>query len=354
MRLMSRQEAIEYYSRSRGAADGGERREDLRQTVYRLLGLVPERTEVARQDVDYLGTLITGFYSAEFDTMYLLDDQGGPLSASGQATLVHELTHALQDQHHDLNKLHATQDVTWDAARALASVLEGDAMHTEAAFFGRPGRPIPECFTLPPPSAGYAIKRDLDSWYFDGYCFVKTALELQAGGIGAIFARLPATTEQLLHPEKYVANEPADRPRLPDLVPTLPGGWSRLGGNVFGEYVLQNLLMLGMPEDRPRVQAAAAGWGGDAFSVYGGPDGARLLHASLRWDAPGEAAEFFEALAASLRSRAPDTTLARGTSIESDIEGKVWQAELVGDTITLLVATDRPAVEAAASSLSLR
>ena len=87
---------------------------------------------------------------------------------------------------------------------------------------------------------------------------------LLANGVADVWAALPTTTEQILHPEKYLAGEGALPVSLPPLTPALGAGWRSLLGSSFGEFSLQNLLLLGLAADRVLVQRAAAGWGGDA------------------------------------------------------------------------------------------
>jgi hypothetical protein len=346
MFLVTRQGALEFYGAG-GVQPQAPRARNPRQDLYTLLGLMPEAADVVQQDVGYLGSLITGFYEPSLDAFYLLDDQGGPGAAQVQATVVHELTHALQDQYYDLIRLEREVQADWQRSRVLASILEGDALVVEAAFFGRPLRQMPPCFTLPPDRGGtpYAVQRDLDSWYFDGYCFVQAVLARQPGGIQAIFEDLPSTTEQLLHPEKYLAREAARPVTLTALEPVLGPEWQQVTRNGLGEYFLQNLLRLGLASSPARVQAAAAGWGGDAWALYAGPDGATLLHSTIAWDTAADATEFFEALASSLRGRGAALQPADAGQIAAEVGGKTWRAALVGDVVSLTVSRDAAAVD---------
>jgi hypothetical protein len=355
MYLISRQSAVEFYTpppRTPGG-EGRPPRLDLRQEVYRLLDFVPERSNVAEESTNYLGTLITGFYSSTLKAFYLLDDQGGVNSASSRATVVHEFTHALQDQYYGLERLAAAHGDDWDASRAFLSVIEGDAMDTERHFFGAPLRRLPACFTLPRPVAGtsYAVARDVDSWYFDGYCFIRAVMP-RIEGIDAVFRRLPSTTEQLLHPEKWLAAEEARPVELTSLREALGGDWRELGQNRFGEYMLQNLLASGLTADVTRAQTGADGWGGDRFAVYVAGD-QRLLQASTVWDSPEEAAAFWSALGASLRGRGGVAQPAREGALTIDVAGKRWHAAISGDRVGFVVSTDAAAAERASAALGL-
>jgi uncharacterized iron-regulated protein len=67
-----------------------------------------------------------GYYSIKDKTVYLYDDIKG---AYERGVLIHEMVHALQDQHFGLAKLHQTSFDS-DAEMALAALIEGDATFT--------------------------------------------------------------------------------------------------------------------------------------------------------------------------------------------------------------------------------
>jgi len=97
----------------------------------------------------------------------------------------------------------------------------------------------------------------------------------------------PASTEQILHPEKYVAKP--DLPTSIDLGELKPGEpWKEVGRNVLGE--LQTAVMLGRQGSR-----AAAGWDGDRYAVFEGPDQKLGLVWFSTWDSEDEAREFAQA-----------------------------------------------------------
>jgi hypothetical protein len=60
-----------------------------------------------------------------------------------------------------------------------------------------------------------------------------------------------------------------------------------------GEWMIRTYLEEYLDEDR--AAAAAAGWGGDAYSLLSGPEGKRILISQIAWDSLDEASEFFAA-----------------------------------------------------------
>jgi hypothetical protein len=361
MFLLSRAQARAYYSPGRqdnGAGPPAEPRLDPKDEVYRLLGLIPERERrnVEQASVDNLISLITGFYAPEFKAFYMLDEiTGGVRGPSARATIAHEYVHALQDQHHDLNALLVARETDWDAHRVLQQIMEGDALYFENKYMGfslRSTYRVPVCFQVPRairPSVPFVVERELDTWYEDGLCFLESVLPSLPNGVRDVWENLPTTTEQVLHPEKYIAGEGARPVSLTRLESALGPGWSRLLERNFGEFTLQNLLHLGIT-DRPRVWQAAAGWGGDAWALYSNGDG-RLLYAATVWDTAEEAQEFWQALTESFARRAPGQEIQGGGSLRIDIEGRDWRASIIGDRVSLIVSNDVAAADNVAGML---
>ena len=335
---------------------------DTRQELYELLGLVPETVEsgevptVQDQEVDNLISIITGFYAPQFDAFYMIETiNGGIYGLLARATIVHELTHALQYQTVEVNRIAGERSGNFDATTALLSVLEGDAVNAEIALLGFSGRSTlrqPTCFEIPPSrnqGTPYAIERELDVWYEDGLCFVQAIAEQDPDGIARIFEDLPETMEQVLHPEKYLAGEAALPVTPESLEETLGGDWRLLGNGTFGEFGLQNILLNGLPEERVRVQEAAAGWGGDAWRLYVSGD-SRLLHLETVWDTDADPSQFLDTLAASLANLG-FTEEVEGVTATLFREGVTWSLIAEGRGVTVLVANDATALAAAREAL---
>jgi hypothetical protein len=122
----------------------------------------------------------------------------------------------------------------------------------------------------------------------------------QKGGWTAVRAawdRPPTTTEQVLHPEKFLAGEQG---RAADLALSAPRGGRALGDGILGEMLTRTLLGEGS-------DAAAAGWGGDRFQAWD-VGGRTLLGWRTVWDSEGDRAEFLQAATAAFRRRDPSPT----------------------------------------------
>ncbi|MDX1615530.1 MAG: hypothetical protein R3300_14560 [Candidatus Promineifilaceae bacterium] len=117
--------------------------------------------------------------------------------------------------------------------------------------------------------------------------------------------RPPLSSEQILHPDRYLAGD-APRPvTLAAPTAVLSDGWRLAGSDAFGEFQLRHYLQ---PEiSGPALDQAAGGWGGGRYAVYTQADGDGLaVLLRLAWDAPAERAEFASALDTRLRQRSGD------------------------------------------------
>ena len=357
MRLIGRSEAADYLESTLDPGD----REVLRlhQEVYRLLGLIPDDADLIDLQIALLRGLVLGFYDPDVKALFVLQDLG-LTSTVTRLTLVHELTHALQDQHYDLNAVDLRLRGDWDASMAFTDLVEGDARAVETEFANPGSLDRPRCddssFRVSRSSnVPVIIQRELQAPYSDGVCLISSDRAKLPAGVDSIFEDPPRSTEQVLHPEKYLAGEEPRKVDLQPLAPALGAGWKQEASSTFGEFELQNLLLLGVT-DTATVKGAAAGWGGDRWALYQRDDGARLFQMTTAWDSEAEAREYWSVFLLSLRMRANGALAVEpgATRVKWVQNGKTLQAAIKGDTVTMVVSTDADAADAAASALGLQ
>ena len=141
-----------------------------------------------------------------------------------------------------------------------------------------------------------------------------------AGGLRA-FEKMPLSSEQILHLDKYDSYEAPVKVAIPALEALLGRGWSKLDEDVQGEWGYYSMLdeFLKAPETS---RAAAAGWGGDRYAVYEGPSAtdACLVQMSA-WDTPADAREFAQAYSARSALRYGIPQAAAGPAPQRTSEG---------------------------------
>src|SRR5262249_4037409 len=139
-----------------------------------------------------------------------------------------------------------------------------------------------------------AYLRETSLFPYTGSLALVTALQGQGGyeGVNAAYAKPPDSTEQVLHPGKYVIREaPIAGTLPPGLTPALGSGWKGAGQDMLGELVFR--LWLSQNRVLPATGTeAAAGWGGDRLVLLRGPNGATTVGMATEWDMPSDAAEF--------------------------------------------------------------
>jgi hypothetical protein len=247
-------------------------------------------------------------YDQDEHTLYQASD--GSVTAADRLRLVHELTHALQDQSFDLGRILPEAPQNADAALAAQALAEGDAMLT-MRLWGRQFLRPDEKRTLGDGSAASDplfegvptfVRGELLFPYEAGASFAQRLY--QDGGFEALnraFFDPPRSTEQILHPEKYASKHPPIPVTIPVLDPWVAGTWRTLRTDVFGEIGLR--LLLEPHVGYPTAETAAAGWGGDAYTILEDGDGRRIVAVSTAWDTEPDAAEFYGAYVSAITAR---------------------------------------------------
>lgn len=276
--------------------------------LFRALGLVE-----GRFDPSALGSStdeqVLGFYDSGRERLLVRGDHPTP---AVRRVLVHELTHALDDQHFDLDRA-AIERRDDESAKAFAALVEGDAVRVESRYFDSLSAEEQRSADLEAEAEGQApadlprIFEVLLSFpYTAGRSFVEALVE--AGGtarVDAAFAHPPATTEEVLHPDRYLAGDKA--PAVSD--PTAEG--SVIDRGVLGELLLR--LVLQETLDRAVANKAADGWGGDRYVAWS--DGDRTcVRDRLVMDTPGDRTELVAALRQWAGSR-PGATIGDGNPV---------------------------------------
>jgi hypothetical protein len=250
-------------------------RRELRATeaVMRALGLLDTDIDL----LDELNTFSTegtlAFYDLERERVFVPD---GPLTPSLRVTLVHELTHALQDQHYDLSALE--DEAPDDETSAQRALVEGDAQRIEHAYAEslsdvdmaqyreqtkRTTAEARDSLQGVPP----VIRAFFESPYVLGEGLMG-ALLLDGGPdrIDQAFQEPPTSEEQLLDPFRYLdGDEPIDVPK-----PALETGETEVDTDDLGAITWY--LLLAERLDASSALQAVDGWGGDAYVIYRSQD----------------------------------------------------------------------------------
>jgi hypothetical protein len=280
-------------------------------------GLIPKGFNLDSFIVELLTEQIAGLYDPKAHEFYIADW----ISPDEQRMVMsHELTHALQDQYFHIEDWAHAARPNDDAEMAREAVLEGSAMagmldytlrdkglklrdlpDIDPSLFVGDLSETPMLKKAPP-----FIKDSLMFPYFRGLRFSMFVLRTEGwGGFNAVFARPPANTQQIMHPDLYRSGS-VPVPLKVDLPSELPGaGWMKLEENSMGEFGWEEILKQFLDDER--AAKVAAGWDGDDYATFEQKDTRRLmLFTRTRFNSEEMASSFFHAYSEALEKKYPD------------------------------------------------
>jgi len=374
---LTREELTAYYEKNNTQLSDKDRKQlETMNEIYRLLHLIGPKDDLLSSVTGMESSQVVGMYSNKENKLVLVTDGEPNLSIDDEVTLAHEYVHCFQYDAFDFKRLGNLGDkeeekkANTQYSDTIDALMEGDA--TMSSIFYARDKLGEEGFNNWVNGAGGgssgneeghfppALERYFNFPYDQGTNF---ALYLwKKGGwdeLNKAYTNPPSTTEQILHPEKYLEGEKAEDLKLPDLSDDLGKDWKQLDDSVFGEFDVYNYLLT-ILGDEGVASAAAAGWGGGRIALYANKvDTQRvLIHVVLTWDSHNDALEFFQAYLDSLLrihgpAANPGSLQGEGRPLVWDGEGEHIYTVLDKRAFTLVVATDREDRDAAVAAMSL-
>ncbi|RPJ70771.1 MAG: hypothetical protein EHM24_14515 [Acidobacteria bacterium] len=302
-------------------------------------GFLPPGQDFSKTVLSLLEQQVAGYYEPETETLHIVERQGSMPAFIERMVLAHELTHALDDQYGDLRSLTGRTDRTEDMDLVVTSLAEGSAtalmlqhmVREQAAGRVDAGQLMQYVAQEMERAKVFEQLPRYFSAMFGSY--IVGAAFLAGGDVGAVLTMpdnrligerfltarrmLPASSEQLLHPEKYWNAGKKDAPVIVDDAAVEkwlggPGRWV-VHRDTIGELLT---AVLTQPRDAApglaQLQAVAAwtnggasGWGGDRFFLLAGGSTAAEAQRSLKdpkgvwvttWDTRADRDEFGVAL----------------------------------------------------------
>jgi hypothetical protein len=266
-------------------------------------GLIPKGFDLDAFVVQVLTEQVEGLYDPKTREFYIAD--WSPLSEQ-RMVMAHELTHALEDQHFQIEEWLKAARPNEDAELARDAVLEGSAMAAMIDYLmlgtGRSLKDVPEFdpsmligdlgSTPTLQKAPPFIKDALIFPYLGGLTFCAAILKDGGwSGLSALFGKPPISTQQILHPALYRSGRIPESVTLPPLEKLLGSNWSKLDENVMGEFGWKEVLKQFL--DGTRAKTLAAAWDGDKYALYEEKQSKQtVLVTRLRMDSEERATRF--------------------------------------------------------------
>jgi hypothetical protein len=203
------------------------------EKAMKMFGFLPPEFDLRAATVDLMTEQAAAVYDHKKKRMIFV--QGAAPEEMEEAVLVHELSHALADQHFDMRRFLEKGPRSDESESARMAVVEGQAMWIMVeAMLNRGGQSLTKdssvLQTMLPmmgkmTASQYPVfeksplymKESLLFPYSAGLMFQQAVIDkLGRDGIAAVLRDPPKNTQQILHPEKYLAHEPVASVELPE------------------------------------------------------------------------------------------------------------------------------------------
>jgi hypothetical protein len=263
------------------------------ETTYRLFGLLPDTLQLRPLLIDLYTEQVAGFYDPDSATLFGVE---GADRTQLRLVLAHELIHALQGQHLPLDSILDARENN-DRLSAAQAILEGQATLASLDVLA-PGHDVaqnPQFWEMYREQvrrqqssmpvfrrAPLVLRETLIFPYLQGAEFMHW-WERQGRDSMPYGPRMPVSTEQVLHPERYARG---DVP-VPIVFPQERGV---VYEDVLGEAEIRVILATLAGSDEVQT-VLPIGWGGDRYRLYRSAEGPALVWYVV-WDDARSAERF--------------------------------------------------------------
>jgi hypothetical protein len=329
----------------------------IEELALKKFGLVPADFDLGRTTLDLLSEQAAAFYDYEKGNMVMAEGGTGELE---KMALVHELAHALADQHFKIGKYlrgaNGANDADGEPALARQAVVEGQAQWLTTEYMARQvGQSLLTSPSLASmmmgamePSGQYPVYDKVPQYlreslvfpYAAGMQFQQAVLaKLGKAGFARVFEKAPLDSHEILHPDLYLQRTAAAVPvRAPmlDLGKDTGKAWKEISEGVVGEFDHQMMLKLYAKDQ----MALAADWRAAHFRLWESKRGVNgvkpvALTYVVRWSSPAAARTYLAAYLRVLAGKWADFRLESEseTEMKGTGGGGRFEVKLEDDTV---------------------
>jgi hypothetical protein len=285
------------------------------EITLKKLGFVPQDFNLEKSTVDLLTEQAAAFYDYHRKKLFLTDWAS---SSMQESALVHELAHALADQHFHLERFIKQAGKSDDSELARMAVMEGQAtwLMTEVqarragqSIAGNPGlldamsgateegaSPYPVFNSVP-----LYLRETLVFPYTEGGRFQNAVYaKMGKAAFAEVFRHPPDTSQQILHPAKYFDRIEPTSPAFPQVA--AGKGFRNLSEGMLGE--LDHAILIRQYGTSQEAVAIAPHWKGGRYSlIENKSEGRVILRYVSEWDSTEIARDFFRIYGQTLRKK---------------------------------------------------
>ncbi len=257
-------------------------RDLIRERVYKMSFLVPPSFSLLAGQKQWTVSFMAA--TAGY-TLYIVEENFNPYDPVAKRAIAHELTHILQYKY-----FHPKYPATTDGGLAMRALVEGDADFVADMYCNltgiKPRGPLPIPVDHP-----YIALQSFPYIYgekFVSYLYHKANNTWTL--VNQAYKNPPRSTEQVMHPEKYLAHENPVNVTLIVNETEKP-----VYTDVMGEYYI--LLVLAPKIGLDQAKKAAEGWGGDLLALFhNNKTNTWTLYWNTTWDTIEDAKEYYNAI----------------------------------------------------------
>ena len=303
---MLSKEAFRHYVESRMKDSSNKEEIRTEEITLKMFGFVPPDFNLASETVDLVSEQAAAFYDYNKKRLFVLDSTTEGLEQ--RVALAHELAHALADQHHPLGKFLNKGSPDDDAETAREAVMEGQATFLAWAVIAKTSEGVDLTTVIEKLSKDSAndssfpvfskeplyMRESLVFPYDEGLKFQYAIWQKHGpSSFDELFTHPPQSTQQIMHPEDYLAAKVPLDPKPPPLNPRIAKKFKLLGEGSMGEFDHNILFRTWLPEKE--AVDAATHWRGGNYKLYQNKrEKYPVLTYISEWDSPESARRAFE------------------------------------------------------------
>lgn len=324
------------------------------QDFYLALGLIEPDVDLVEAAFASQTSILLGYYTPEEKVMYIIAESVN-MFAEEEMTFAHEYVHALQDHHFDLSTIF-NDEASGDLLLATRSLPEGDARLVEDFFtienidrtqldytvYRYLLQEHPQIDGVSPALGIFTYFPYTAGEYFVLYLFLEGGFSWDK--VNQAYQNPPISSEQVMHPEKYLAGEVPVPVPLFDLAPVLGDTWHQIDRDVLGEAGF--LVWLIDQIDPQTAIDAAAGWDGDTYMLWKDEADRLVLVESSVWESEADAIQLFEAFQIYMNQReGEEQGFEEAGTHYWEFEGGATHLSRQGRKINIIIAPDRATLD---------
>ena len=315
----------------------------IEELVLKKFGFAPADFDLKATTIELMTEQAAAFYDFKRKKLFVLEGSGSMMQ---EVALIHELAHALADQHFKLERFLKKAGENDDGALARMAVMEGQATWLMAEYLARRTggslKDNPAMVEMMSKLAGIGagqftvfdkaplyMRESLLFPYRDGMNFMHAVfMKLGTKGFSEVYQRPPAGTRDIMHPEQYFEQEKPTDPKPPELA--RPRDYRALAEGSVGEFDFSVLLRQYAGVEAARL---APQWRGGNYRLLERKDDKQrtlLLHSS-DWASAEAAAEFFRFYRQVLKGKWKQMSVTRETGLAIQGRGDDGHFELRRD-----------------------